>query len=306
MVITLTGENSFGLRAELNKLTGEFVVEHGDMALERLDGEEAPYERLQEAVQSPPFLSSKKLVILQQPGKNKTFADQVEQLFGGLPEMTDVVVVESKLDKRLGYYKFLKTKTDFREFPEMDQAAMARWLTAQAKAAGGSLGSADAAYLIGRAGLDQRALANELDKLLLYDPHITRQTIDLLIDATPQSTIFQLLEAAFAGNTRRTFALYSEQRQLKVEPAQIIAMLAWQLHVMAVLKTAGERTPEQIAREAKLNPYVVRKTLGIVRRLSLATLRQLIADLLVIDMRLKRQPIDADEVLQNYLLQITG
>lgn len=306
MVITLTGENSFGLRAELDKSVTHFVDEHGDMALERLDGEEAAFERLQEALQSPPFLSSKKMVVLQVPSKNKTFTEKVEQLLGDLPETTDVVVIEPKLDKRLSYYKFLKAKTDFREFSEMDQAAMARWLTDSAMAANGSLSQADAAYLINRVGLEQRLLANELDKLLLYDPHITRQTIELLTDETPQSTIFQLLEAAFAGNTKRTFALYTEQRQLKVEPAQIIAMLAWQLHIMAILKTAGERSPEQIAREAKLNPYVVRKTATLVRHLSLATLKQLITDLLAIDVRLKREPLDADEALQNYLLQITG
>jgi DNA polymerase-3 subunit delta len=306
MTVTLNGENSFGLRTELEKLVGDFVAEHGDMALERLDGEEASFERLQEALQSPPFLASKKMVVLRAPSKNKTFSEKAEQLLAEMPETTDVILVETKLDKRLSYYKFLKSKTDFREFHEMDQAAMARWLTASAAAAGGSLTSADAAYLIDRIGLDQRLLANELDKLLLYAPGITRQTIALLTDETPQSTIFQLLEAAFAGNARRTFALYNEQRQLKVEPAQIIAMLAWQLHVMAVLKTAGERSPDQIAREAKLNPYVVRKTGAVARRLSLPALKRLIADLLEIDIRLKREPLDADEALQNYLLQITG
>ena len=40
MVITITGENSFALGHELKRLVSSFVAEHGDMALERLDGEE--------------------------------------------------------------------------------------------------------------------------------------------------------------------------------------------------------------------------------------------------------------------------
>ena len=305
MVITLSGENSFGLKTELDALVSAFVAEYGDMGVERLDGEEASFGRLQEALQSLPFLANKKMVVLHTPSKNKEFSEKAAQLLGEVPDTTDVILVEPKLDKRLSYYKFLKSKTDFRDFPELDQPAMARWLVNSATDRGGSLSLGVASYLIERVGLNQRLLTNELDKLLLYDPTITRLTIELLTEETPQSTIFQLLEAAFAGRTRRALELYGEQRQLKVEPAQIIAMLAWQLHVMALLKTAGKRSPDQVAREAKLNPFVVRKTGAIVKRLSLIELKKLITDLLEIDIRLKREPLDADEALQNFLLQIS-
>jgi DNA polymerase III delta subunit len=113
------------------------------------------------------------------------------------------------------------------------------------------------------------------------------------------------LEAAFAGNVRRALALYEEQRALKVEPAQIIAMLAWQLHVLAVIKTAGSRSTDQIAKEAKLNPFVVRKSQAIANKTSLTGLKRLIADLLEIDVKTKRTSIDADEALQHYLLKLS-
>jgi DNA polymerase III delta subunit len=64
MVITLTGENWFGLATALKKLVADFVAEHGDMALEQLDGETADVDRIREALQSAPFLASKKLVVL--------------------------------------------------------------------------------------------------------------------------------------------------------------------------------------------------------------------------------------------------
>src|SRR5207302_5372047 len=103
------------------------------------------------------------------------------------------------------------------------------WLSETAKARNATLNPSDASYLVERVGLNQQLLANELDKLLLYNPQITRSSIDQLTDPTPQSTVFQLLEAAFAGRTKQALDLYAEQRGLKVEPQQIIAMLAWQL-----------------------------------------------------------------------------
>jgi DNA polymerase III subunit delta len=304
MVITLTGINSFLLKAELNRLVGEFVAEHGDFGLERLDGEEAAYDRISESVQSLPFLAGKKLVVLKNGGANKQFAENIEHILESMNETTDLILVEPKLDKRLSYYKTLKKKTDFKEFNELDGQGLANWLVRAVREQGGELKPADARYLLERVGANQQLLSNELDKLLNYQAKITRETIDLLTELTPQSTIFELLDAAFTGNTKRALTLYAEQRALKVEPQQIIAMLGWQLHVLAVIKTAGDRNADEIARESKINPYVIRKSQSIARKLTLPELKKLVHDALTLDVRLKSESIDADEALQHYLLTV--
>lgn len=306
MIITLTGDNSYLLQRELRQLVGGFLAEHGDMGLERLDGEDAEFVRMQEAVTGLPFLANKKMVVLRTPSANKKFVEQAEKLLSDIPETTDVIIVEPKLDKRLSYYKYLKKSTDFKEFNQLDINGLAAWLQRLAKEQNGTISSNDARYLIERAGLNQQLLANELEKLLIHEPKVTRQAIDELTEATPQSTIFQLLEAAFAGNAKRALQLYQEQRALKVEPPQITAMLAWQLHVLAVIKTAGDRSPAEIAKEARLSPFVVQKSASIAHKMSLGELKKLIADLLKIDVRSKRESIDLDEALQHYLLSLSA
>lgn len=306
MVTILTGENGFALQAESKRLIAAFVAEHDELALERIDGEEAELPRVIEALTSLPFLSSKKLVVLRAPSKNKTFQEKFEQLVAEIPETTDVILIEPKLDKRSSYYKFLKRQPNFHDFPEQDSGNLASWLVATAKEKGGTLSSGDARLIVERVGANQQRLGNELEKLLLYDPKISRKTIELLTDEAPQSTIFQLLEAAFAGNHKRTAELYAQQRALKVEPAQIIAMLAWQLHVVAIIKTAGDRSANEIASQAKINPFVVQKSQGIARKLSLGELKTLIKNLLDIDAKSKRTNLDSDEALQLYLLKLAA
>jgi DNA polymerase-3 subunit delta len=306
MITTLTGANAYGLQAELHKLVDAFVKEQGDLAVERIDGSESDFSQIQAALTSLPFLATKKMVVLREAGTNKQFAEAAEQILSEVPETTDVILVEPKLDKRLAYYKFLKKQTDFQEFPELDLNGLAKWLTKSAQEQGGLLNPSDARYLVERVGQNQQLLSNELDKLLLYSKSITRQSIDQLTEPTPQSTIFQLLEAAFAGNSRRALDLYDEQRALKVEPPQIVAMLAWQLNVLAIIKTAKDRGADQIAKEARLNPFVVRKSQAIANKLGLTELKSLIADLLKIDVNSKRTGIDTDEALQNYLLKLAN
>ncbi len=304
MITVLTGDNSFMLQAELHRLVADFVADHTDIALEQLDGEEAAFDRLREALQSLPFLASKKLVVLRTPSANKQFLEAAESLLNDLPETTDVILVEPKLDKRTSYYKFLKKQPSFKEFNALDTYGLSKWLVAYAAEQGGSLGAKDAAYLVERVGANQQLLSNELAKLLNYDKNITHDTIDLLTERTPQSTIFELLDAAIAGQHKRALELYHEQRAMKVEPQQILALLGWQLHAMALVKTAGERDATAITREAKLNPFVVRKTQGVVRRMTLAELKKLIQNTLELDIRLKSEPIDADEALQNLIISL--
>jgi len=152
----LTGENDFGRQAELDKLAKAFVAKHGDLALERLDGQEAAFEQIREALTSLPFLAAHKMVILREPGANKQFAADFEKISSEIPETNDVILIEPKLDKRLSYYKFLKKQTDFREFSELDAAGLTRWLAQAVKARGGSLSSADARYLVERVGPNQQ------------------------------------------------------------------------------------------------------------------------------------------------------
>lgn len=304
MIVTLTGKNHFLLKQELAKLIAVFVTEHGDMALEQLDGEEASFERLHESVQSLPFLSAKKLVVLRDPGKQKKFAEQINEVLADVADTNDVIIIEPKLDKRLAYYKTLKKQTDFREFAELDAKGLARWAKAYAEQQGGRLAVSDATLLIDRIGPNQEALQHEIDKLLTYDPMVTPESIILLTEPLPQSTVFELLDAAFSGNTKRAMQLYDEQRALKVEPLAITAMLAWQLHMLALVKAGGARTADDIARAAKLSPFAVRKSQHVTRRLSVERLRRLVRDLVTLDTKLKTTIIDTDEALQLFLLKI--
>lgn len=304
MITVLTGENWFGIHTELTRLVSSFVAEHTDMALERFDGDEGEYDQMRAAVESLPFLTARKLVVLRDPSKLKAFAEHIDEFLASISDTTDVIIVETKIDKRLAYYKTLKKQTNFVNHAQLDPNGLMRWAQDYAKQSNAMLSAKEARYLVDAVGPNQQLLSHEIDKLALYSAEITKHAIDVLVDATPQSTIFELIEASFSGNTGRAYELYNEQRLLKVEPQQIIALLAWQLHILSVVKTAGQRSPDVIATESRLSPFVVKKSKGIASKLTLKALKEHVFRLAELDMRLKRESIDADEALQTYLLQL--
>ena len=125
------------MRAELDQMVADFVAEHGDMALQRIDGEEADYDAIREALESLPFLASRKMAVLRAPSANKEFVEKAETLLADLGETTDVIIHEPKLDKRSSYYKFLKKATEYREFNDLDEPALVRWIGGQADISSG-------------------------------------------------------------------------------------------------------------------------------------------------------------------------
>lgn len=304
MVIVLSGSNDFARKSELTRLVTEFVAKYGDFGLEKIEAGNVEFGRLLESVASLPFLAQRRMIILQDPGQNKVLGEHIEQLLDAVADTTDLIIDERKFDKRLSLYKTLKKRADFREFNELDERSLAAWLVSEAKARGGSLKPTDASYLVQRAGPDQMGLHNELEKLLTYEPDITKATIDALTEPLPQSSVFDLLDAAFAGNKKRAMELYQDQRKQQVEPQAIMGMIAWQLHVLAVVKFNDKLPADELARTAKLNPYVVRKIQNLTRNLTQKNVKDLVSRALELDVRLKSENIDADDAVQHFLLTI--
>jgi DNA polymerase-3 subunit delta len=304
MIVALAGNNALMLRKRLDELTGQFVAEHGEFALEKIDAEAASAQDILDAISNLPFLASRKMVVVRSLGVNKEASGQIEQIISSAGDTTDLILYEPATDKRTVYYKTLKSQTQLEEFNELDTSGLARWLVEEAKNQGAELTLGDANYLVERVGQNQLLLSNELAKLITYDRKITRESIDLLTEKTPQSRVFDLLDAAFGQNKKRALELYEEQRAQKVEPQAILALIAWQLQVVALAKYAKGKSPGDIAKDTGLNPYPITKAQRLASKLSDEKLRDMVAEALKIDIASKKSPIDVDEALKTYIATI--
>lgn len=304
MVVTLTGLNTYALKRRADELVAAFVNKHGGLALERIDAEESDYQAVLDAVQSVPFLSECKMVVVRGMSNLKLDAQQTEQIISSTSESTDLIIYEPLTDKRTAYYKALKAKTEFEEYNDLDPNELVKWLVTETKKLGGDLSFSDARFTVERVGPNQAQLHSELEKLVLYKPKISRESIELLVEPTPQSKIFDLLEAAFSGNKKKALHLYEDQRAQKVEPQAILAMVAWQLKLMALAKHGQGRTSAQIAKESGLRPYPVGKAQGLASKISEKRISEMVDEALDIDVRGKTTSLDMDEALKTYIVAL--
>ena len=304
MTIAISGNNLFQTRRKLDEVISEFAKKHGDLAVEKFDAEEVEFQTILDAVQSLPFLAERKMVVVRDAGKNKELAEQIEQIISSKADSVDLILYDPLTDKRTAFYKTLKSKAQFEEYNELDTASLAKWLINEAKKLGGTLQYSDANYMIQRLGQNQQLLANELEKLITYDSKISRDNIDLLTEPTPQSRVFDLLDAAFGTDKQKALDLYADQRAQQVEPAAILAMVAWQLNLITLCKLAGDRQPSQIAKDAGLSPFPVTKASALAKKISCEQLKRLVHDAIEMDYSSKTKSYDLDEALKNFIVTV--
>lgn len=304
MVRMFTGKNSFGLQEKLHADIDEFEKEVGELGIERFDASESDVNTILQAVQSLPFLVPKKLVIVTQVQSNTALLDRIHEVVDRTADGVEVILVEPNLDKRKTSYKELQKLTTLTDFSEPSHDELPKWLVNYASKQGSELSHPDATYLIDRAGAGQQQLAREVEKLALVGEHITRKAIDALTDRSIQSTIFSLLDAAFAGDSKKAVQLYREQRQARIEPQYIIAMLTWQLTNLAQAVYANPKTESTLV-SAGQSPFTARKSLGLAKHVSKSSIKKMITDLSELDV-LTKTSADADAGLELFLIEITS
>ena len=303
MTHIFTGDNSYEIKKRYIALVDNFIKQHGNLALEKFDGDEVSVQKVVDAVNNLPLLASKKMVVINDL-QNKEVLEIVAEL--DVSDSCELVITASKIDKRDGYYKKLSKLPGFVSLSTSSEKSLPSWVINETKMRGGTIDQYNARYLVDMIGFDQMLLSSEINKLITYSSDITKETIDLLCQPTPQTTIFQLLDAAFTGNLQEALKLYNEQRVQKVEPIAIMGMIAWQLHTLTIIKLAGKRTPSEIAKDAQIKPYVVQKSMKIAKRIRFQHLKHLVSEATRLEIDLKSKNIDPDEALMYYITLVAS
>jgi DNA polymerase III delta subunit len=126
----------------------------------------------------------------------------------------------------------------------------------------------------------------------------------LLTDALPQSKVFDLLDAAFSGKKAVALELYEQQRALKVEPQAILAMVAWQLQLLALTKYADGKSTATIAKDVGMNPYPISKAANLAHKLDEEKFVKMVDFAFEIDLKSKTTSLDLDEALKTYIISL--
>lgn len=304
MVVVLTGLNQFAVQEKLAELRKTFVDKYGSDGIESYDGEQIETDSLSILLSGASLFAANRLIIIRHLSENKLVAEKFVEYAEKIPTEVTVVLVESQLDKRTVYYKELKKISEFNEFEVLSEGQLISWIQKRVVDEGGQINTGSAKLLFEYVGNDQLRLVNEIAKLVAYEPNITDQTIQQLVEKNPRDTVFQLLEYALSGRRDKALGVLDGLEKAFEDPFQTANMLVWQAQVLAVVKSAGDRSDADIAKETKFNPYVIHKTKTLANRMDRTQLRRILDVVAKLDLTLKSTSVEPWRAVEQAVLSI--
>lgn len=285
MIYLLTGENTFEIERRLRELVAGF-----DGDVERVDGEELAPEQLPDLLAGVTLFSSKRCIVIKNVSSNRAVWEALGDWFEKDIE-NDVILVEMKPDKRTKTYKWLEKHAEVLVTKELQPFEAAQWVLREADKQGLVLPKTQAEYFVDYVGTDQWRLESELNKLVLACTAVTNELIRELVEPMPQATSFELLDAAFRGQTQEMERLF-ETVSRQEDAYMFFGLLANQLYALALVKTGKGASQETIAKETGMHPFVLRKVSSLATMMTAESLRELVGRLAELDANMKSRAVE--------------
>lgn len=274
MIRLFFGDNDYALTQNTRRLRDEFVEEHGEHSLKLVEGSDVTMVELPQLLQGQSLFAPSQLVVIRDLSANKPVWDELGDFLDGLGDV-DLVLVETKPDKRTRSFRWLQKNAEVREFGLPNEREAATWAQTHARSHGIELGQTEANFLINYAGIDQWRLHHDIEKLALAGKPISRQLVEELVEPNPTVSAFDLLDAIIAGRRDQAMQKLAVVRRSE-DPYRFIGLLVSQLYALAVCHAAAGKTTQAIAKDAGIHPYVAQKTLPLARGLTTAQIQRMV------------------------------
>ncbi len=324
VVYVLHGDDTFAMARFVDALYARM----GDPATaelntSRLEGRRCSEEDLRLAAGTPPFLLDRRLVILTaalayytSPDSAARFAEFADTL---PPTTALVLMIEDALERRqwralpqthwlrqwvaaAGRRALLKTFS----LPQIGE--MPRWIQGRAKELGGSFSVPASQMLASLVSNDTRQANLEIDKLLNYVNYqrpVEAQDVEELCTAGGQATVFEMVDAAAAGDA--VAALRALHRLLEEQDANaLFGMLVRQFRLVLLAREVldeGGNVP-QVENALGVHAFVAEKVTHQARRFSRAALTTIYRRLLEIDREAKSGGMELELSLDTLIAEL--
>ena len=303
MFRALYGENDYEISQRKKAIIADYLkIAGSDIGLEQFS-QDVEKNKLWQSIIAQPFLVDSKLVIINNPSQNSELSEFLVSKIKEIPETTSLVVIDGKLDKRTSFFKAMKKIKEAEQLELLDERQLSNWLISFGKDKGLKVTTAQARKIIQRTGMDQWTIASEIEKLAVYN-ELTDKLIDDLVEASPQESIFNLLDSLAAGRIAEAQQLYQSLRQQQLDPHYVLSMLAWQMDNILIVAFASSRSDKEIASQAKINPYVVQKTRSLTNRIDRSSVKRAVDLICNMDEQIKTTKTSPDDGVKLLLLQL--
>lgn len=295
----------------INNKISEIIKKNNfsDASISKYDLSEDLLEEVIEDLNTYGLFSDKKIVIINNFDKMDPDINRVEELLKYVENSSSLnllFVVSDKYDDRKKIIKDLKKKMEFIKVSS-DPVEFTKNCLKGYKVEDGVI-----TLLVNNTLGDISRLYNECNKLKIYkinDKYISKEDVlELAVKKLGDSTdiTFQFSRSLAEKDKKKALSLYQELLDYQIEALSIIGLLASQFRIMFQVKVLEEKNMrnDEIAKTLNGKSYRITKTRELTRYYSKRELLDLMIKLEDIDLKIKTTSVDANTLVQLFILNI--
>ncbi len=206
-------------------------------------------------------------------------------------------------------FKYLKQQKFVQEYDTLKTVQLEKWVKNRVVELDGKIGTAAIKTLLAQVGNNLWQLDNEIQKLTLYCDGREITTTDILDMVVTKigGDGWEFLYYLSQKNKPKALEILEEQLILGSEAVEIFGRIVWQFRILLLVKDILEGktfTSNEIASKLQLHPYVVQKSLPVIKNFSLSRLKEIYEQLTAIDYKIKTGVLDPTVMLNLFIINL--
>ena len=317
MLYIIYGSQSYSIQFRYKKIAKEILGEIDDLNYVRIDYRESSFrEIINEAVSIPLGYDSKVVVIINadflvKESKSLREDKDYKEFINYIKNIDDyttliITVNESAIDTKSEIYTIANVKGQTIPLNDATPAEWYNYIEGFVSKNGGTIDRNAIVELTRRISNDLALLRNTLNKLLLYDPHITLRNVQLMVEAPLEENVFQIYNNLITNNSDVAVKIYRDLIEQNVEPIRIISTLSNQFRLLHEIKFLLKKrlSYKEIGTTLKINNE---KRVSIIAQQALGVdetkIRQTLDELYNLDLQIKSGLVDRIYALELFLIK---
>ena len=328
MIYSLSGDDDFTIRETLAGMKESVgTPDVRDVNIVTLDANVSLDEFTANA-STVPFLADKRLVLVEgllgkferrgggrsgsgaNGRKDLSEWERLPLVLADVPETTDVVFVDGRLNASNPLLKLIQERVTARTFNPPGPRELRMWIADRARSEGAEIEERAIQVLAETIGSDLPVIASELRKLALVAAGraITAEDVDGMVSYAQESNIFASVDAIVEGRVSEALGLVHGLLEGGSPTGYIITMIARQVRLLILAKEIGARrlSTGEASQRLRLSGYPLRKTLFQADRFSMERLVEIHRMLLEADLAMKSTGADDELILDTLIADIAS
>lgn len=319
MNFVIYGEEKLLMEQRLATLKKQYQIRDEDMNFITYWCHETPMSAIIEDALTPPFLTEYKMIVMKNPmflttQKQKEMNEQDIKMFMDYiaqDNPTTILVIyhdQKNFDERKKIVKELRKKVKFFEVGKMDHHQLYKATHQAIKARGCEIDNDALELFLSRMPNDLLEISQEVNKICLYDKHITKETIDVMVTKQVEENVFELTKAILNKEMGKGIQIYKDLMMNNEEPIKLIVLIANSMRLLYQVKLLDRKgyNDQEIGKILSLNPYRLKYIRQDGKDYELNELLEKLDELSQLDVQIKTGKIDRFRGLELFLIRIGG